>query len=40
MGAQLDVEVAQGNDTIQVQQADTMLTKGVDVLIIVPAQEV
>lgn len=36
VGAQLDVEVAQGNDTIQVQQADTMLTKGVDVLIIVP----
>jgi D-xylose transport system substrate-binding protein len=36
VGAQLDVEVAQDNDTIQVQQADTMLTKGVDVLIIVP----
>ena len=36
VGAQLIVEVAQGNDTTQVQQADTMLTKGVDVLIIVP----
>lgn len=36
VGAQLDVEVAQGNDTTQVQQADTMLTKGVDVLIIAP----
>jgi len=36
VGAQLDVEVAQGNDTVQVQQADTMLTKGVDVLIIAP----
>jgi D-xylose transport system substrate-binding protein len=36
VGAQLDVEVAQGSDTIQVQQADTMLTKGVDVLIIAP----
>ena len=36
LNAQLDVEVAQGNDTIQVQQADTMLTKGVDVLIIAP----
>jgi D-xylose transport system substrate-binding protein len=36
LNAQLDVEVAQGNDTVQVQQADTMLTKGVDVLIIAP----
>jgi D-xylose transport system substrate-binding protein len=36
VGAQLIVEVAQGSDPIQVQQADTMLTKGVDVLIIVP----
>ena len=36
VGAQLDVEVAQGNDTTQVQQVDTMLTKGVDVLIIAP----
>jgi D-xylose transport system substrate-binding protein len=36
VGAQLDVEVAQGSDTVQVQQADTMLTKGVDVLIIAP----
>jgi len=36
VGARLDVEVAQGNDTTQVQQADTMLTKGVDVLIIAP----
>jgi D-xylose transport system substrate-binding protein len=36
VGAKLDVEVAQGSDTVQVQQADTMLTKGVDVLIIAP----
>src|SRR5687768_6548788 len=36
VGAQLSVDVAQGNDAIQVQQADAMLTKGVDVLIIVP----
>ena len=36
VGAQLDVEVAQGSDTVQVQQADAMLTKGVDVLIIAP----
>src|SRR5882762_7242561 len=36
VGAQLDVEVAQGNDTVQAQQADTMLTKGVDVLIVAP----
>lgn len=36
LGAQLIVDVAQGNDTTQVQQAEAMLTKGVDVLIIVP----
>lgn len=36
LGAQLIVDVAQGNDTTQIQQAEAMLTKGVDVLIIVP----
>jgi D-xylose transport system substrate-binding protein len=36
VGAQLDVEVANGSDTIQAQQADSMLTKGVDVLIVAP----
>jgi D-xylose transport system substrate-binding protein len=36
VGAQLDVEVAQGNDTVQAQQVDTMLTKNVDVLIVAP----
>lgn len=36
VGAKLDVEVANGSDTVQSQQADTMLTKGVDVLIVAP----
>ncbi len=36
LNAQLIVDVAQGNDTNQIQQAEAMLTKGVDVLIIVP----
>jgi D-xylose transport system substrate-binding protein len=36
VGAKLDVEVAQGDDTVQAQQADSMLTKGVDVLIVAP----
>jgi len=36
VGAELDVEVANGSDTIQAQQADSMLTKGVDVLIVAP----
>ena len=33
VGAKLDVLVANGSDTSQAQQADSMLTKGVDVLI-------
>jgi D-xylose transport system substrate-binding protein len=36
LGIELDVEVANGNDTIQAQQTDTMLTKGVNVLIVAP----
>jgi len=36
VGAELDVEVANGSDTTQTQQADSMLTKGVDVLIVAP----
>ena len=36
LGAKVDVEVAQGSDTMQAQQVDTMLTKGVDVLIVAP----
>ena len=36
VGAKLDVLVANGSDTSQAQQADSMLTKGVDVLIVAP----
>ncbi|HEU4520744.1 MAG TPA: substrate-binding domain-containing protein [Thermoanaerobaculia bacterium] len=36
IGAQLDVQVANGDDRVQTQQADNMLTKGVDVLIVAP----
>jgi D-xylose transport system substrate-binding protein len=35
-GAVLDVQVANGDDAVQTKQADNMLTKGVDVLIVVP----
>jgi len=35
-GAQLDVQVANGDDAVQTEQADNMLTKGVDVLIVAP----
>lgn len=36
VGAELDVQVANGDDAVQTKQADNMLTKGVDVLIVVP----
>jgi D-xylose transport system substrate-binding protein len=36
VGAQLDVVVANGNDALQTNQCDDLLTKGVDVLIIAP----
>ena len=36
VGAQLDVQVANGDDAVQVNQCNTMLTKGVDVLIVAP----
>ncbi|HEY2830027.1 MAG TPA: substrate-binding domain-containing protein [Thermoanaerobaculia bacterium] len=35
-GAALDVQVANGDDAVQTKQADNMLTKGVDVLIVAP----
>ena len=35
-GAQLDVQVANGDDAVQTKQCDNMLTKGVDVLIVAP----
>jgi D-xylose transport system substrate-binding protein len=36
VGAQLDVQVANGDDAEQTKQADNMLTKGIDVLIVAP----
>jgi D-xylose transport system substrate-binding protein len=36
VGAHLDVEVANGDDAVQTYQADNLLTKGVDVLIVAP----
>ena len=36
VGAVLDVQVANGDDAVQNKQADNMLTKGVDVLIVAP----
>ncbi|MET0650045.1 MAG: substrate-binding domain-containing protein [Pyrinomonadaceae bacterium] len=36
VGAQLSVQVANGDDAVQVNQCNTMLTQGVDVLIVAP----
>jgi D-xylose transport system substrate-binding protein len=36
VGAVLDIQVANGDDAVQTKQADNLLTKGVDVLIVVP----
>jgi D-xylose transport system substrate-binding protein len=36
VGAVLDVQVANGDDAVQTEQADNMLAKGVDVLIVAP----
>ena len=36
VGASLNVQVANGDDAVQTKQADNMLTKGVDVLIVAP----
>src|SRR5882762_478528 len=36
VGASLDVQVANGDDAVQTKQADNMLTKGLDVLIVAP----
>src|SRR6185295_14240465 len=36
IGADLDVQVANGNDSDQIKQAENMLTQGVDVLIVAP----
>jgi D-xylose transport system substrate-binding protein len=36
IGADLDIQVANGDDAVQTKQADNLLTKGVDVLIVAP----
>lgn len=36
VGADLDIQVANGDDSVQTKQADNLLTKGVDVLIVAP----
>ena len=36
VGAQLDVQVANGSDDVQIKQAENLLTQGVDVLIVAP----
>lgn len=36
MGAEVEVQVADGNDTVQLQQAENLLVKGIDVLVVVP----
>lgn len=36
LGATIDVQVANGDDAVQTKQADNMLTKGLDVLIVAP----
>jgi D-xylose transport system substrate-binding protein len=36
VGANLDVQVANGSDDVQIKQTDNMLTQGVDVLIVAP----
>jgi D-xylose transport system substrate-binding protein len=36
VGAVLDIQVANGDDAVQTKQADNMLTKGVDVMIVAP----
>ena len=36
LGAQVSVQVANGDDNLQVKQAENLLTQGVDVLIVAP----
>lgn len=36
VGAQLDVQVANGSDDVQTKQAENLLTQGIDVLIVAP----
>ncbi|MGA9997209.1 MAG: substrate-binding domain-containing protein [Pyrinomonadaceae bacterium] len=36
LGAQIDIQVANGDDSVQTKQCDNLLTKGIDVLIVAP----
>src|SRR5215813_14393004 len=36
VGAQCEIQVANGDDSVQTKQCDNLLTKGVDVLIVAP----
>src|SRR5204862_1544254 len=36
VGADIDVQAANGNDSEQIKQAENMLTQGIDVLIVAP----
>jgi len=36
LGATVEIQVAEGNDAVQLQQAENLLTKGIDVLVVVP----
>ena len=36
LGAEVLVQAANGNDTLQLSQAENLLTQGVDVLVVVP----
>ena len=36
LGAEVLVQSAEGNDSVQVRQCENLLTQGVDVLVIVP----
>ena len=36
MGAEVNVQAANGDDRVQIQQAENLLTQGVDVLVVVP----
>jgi D-xylose transport system substrate-binding protein len=36
VGASVDVQVANGDDAVQTKQCENLLTKGIDVLIVVP----
>src|ERR687883_83960 len=36
LGAEVEIQAANGDDRVQIQQAENLLTQGVDVLVVVP----